>query len=80
MSRSHLPTGWSAEHDIFICHLDAKGYLIDAICQRLREFWPDFRKDGLKEVHVDRRLRMLDQADNDYFKRNVAEFRWATKI
>jgi hypothetical protein len=72
--------GWSTEHDIFICHLDSKGYLLDAICHRLREFWPDFRKEGIKDLHVDRRLRVLDQSCNDYFKRSVGEFRWAEMV
>ncbi|KAI9774866.1 MAG: hypothetical protein M1840_000082 [Geoglossum simile] len=80
MSRSNLPFGWSTEHDIFICHLDAKGYFLDAICYELRNEWINFKIEGIKEVNVDRRLRVLDQSCNNFFARNVTEFKWAKRF
>ena len=72
--------GWTMEHDIFICRLDAKGFMKNKICELLRQVWPIFAIEGLKQKAVEDRLLALDQCKNGSFTRSIAEFDWATEL
>lgn len=55
-----LPKGWTGQHDRAICYLDVRGYGLDVIVKKLRNYFPELY--GQLTVHmVDKRLRQLDQ-------------------
>ena len=80
MAPSGLPPQWTTEHDVFICHLDATGHFVPSILAKLREIFPELRREVIREPAIDRRLRMLDMGGKDYFRRPVNDFPWSTLI
>ena len=76
---ANLPLNWNVEHDFFICHLDALGYTLPQIVAKIREVFPGFEKDLIKERALDRRLQILDMKGQDYFSKNVDEYKWFSK-
>lgn len=80
MSRGGLPPDWSTEHDIFICHLDVRGYSNRAILRKVRLVFPSFCTWVIREDVLDRRLRALDRSCKDYFSRSIDEYEWSALL
>ncbi len=57
-----------------------RGYTLPEILEKIREIFPEFRRDVIHEVTLDRRLRVLDLGGKDYFRRDVGEFLWSAMV
>ncbi|TKA67204.1 hypothetical protein B0A55_09451 [Friedmanniomyces simplex] len=63
-----LPGGWTPQHDLAICVLDARNYSLPGIVTKIRRTFPSLR-GMLTTAMVDKRLRQLDQdIDIDYWR------------
>ncbi|KAI9815734.1 MAG: hypothetical protein M1827_002130 [Pycnora praestabilis] len=70
MSISKLPLAWTKEHDVFIVLMDVKGHSYDRIVHELkRHFAGRFAKEDITTATIRRRLGILDESDNEYFRR-----------
>ncbi|KAK0935671.1 hypothetical protein LTR29_012743 [Friedmanniomyces endolithicus] len=63
-----LPGGWTPQHDLAICVLDARNYSLPGIVTKIRRTFPSLR-GILTTAMIDKRLRQLDQdIEIDYWR------------
>ncbi|KAK5676923.1 hypothetical protein LTS10_010687 [Elasticomyces elasticus] len=63
-----LPGGWTPQHDLAICVLDARNYSLPGIVAKVRRTFPSL-KGILTTAMIDKRLRQLDQdIEIDYWR------------
>ncbi|KAK0364708.1 hypothetical protein LTR59_010995 [Friedmanniomyces endolithicus] len=63
-----LPGGWTPQHDLAICVLDARNYSLPGIVTKIRRTFPSLH-GILTTAMIDKRLRQLDQdIEIDYWR------------